>query len=190
MSNHYSDSELISRSTDKLSELNEYAQDSHYRYDMEQYYKWEAKIEYLIERLSSLNEEIAGGNQKKDNKNKRSKEKRWARKQLTAAYRSLLEHISSYKQDWIEGSAVIKNLLICTITSVILFLAMGLIPLLYPVQSSNLGVIHWGLLGSAGALTAVARDFRRSDLIAVGNTYGKKNYGGRYWVLYWVSSLV
>ena len=174
LSYHYSDSELISRSTDKLNELNEYAQDSHYRYDMEQYYKWEAKIEYLIERLTSLNEEIPEEKKSKAKKKKKSREKRWARKQLIAAYRSLLEHISSYKQDWNEGSTVIKNLLICTITSVILFLTMGLIPLLYPVHPSNLDIIHWGLLGSAGALTAVARDFRRSDLIAVGNTYGKK----------------
>ena len=163
----FEDSELMAKSAEKLTELNEYAQDSHSRYDMEQYYKWDANISNLIEELSSLNEKPEG-NADMDAR------KAWVRKQLRSGYRSLLEHIASYKQDWHEGSTIIRNLLVCTISSVILFLIMGIVPLIYPVGSPSISIVHWGLLGSAGALTAVARDFRKTDLIAVGDTYGKR----------------
>ena len=163
----YSESDLIAKTTEKLNELNEYAQDSHYRYDIELYFKWEGKINELTERLVTLRENNETGTSIAGNID-------WTKERLKSEYNSLLEHICSYKEDWNEGSTIIRNLLICTVSLIILFLFMGIVPLIYPVATSGLTVVHWGLLGAAGALTAVARDFRQSDLLAVGNTEGKK----------------
>ena len=171
----FCDSDLISKSTEKLSELNEYAQDSHYRYDIEEYYKWQTKIGDLIEEISTGKTQQTNDNKTTGSNGESGQDPAiWTSKRLVSEYKSLLAHISSYKHDWNEGSTIIRNLIICTVSSIMLFLIMGIIPIIYPDTRQSLGVVHWGLLGSAGALTAVARDFRKTDLMAVGNTFGKK----------------
>ena len=174
LADFFSTSDLISKSTAKLSELNEYAQDSQYRYDLDDYYRWQKNILNLIDRISLLKEKEKDDSEGESDEINARRAQEWASTRLTSEYKSLLGHISGYKQDWNEGSTIIKNLIICTVSSTILFLIMGIIPLIYPESPQNLGIVHWGLLGSAGALTAVARDFRKTDLMAVGNTFGKK----------------
>lgn len=172
LANFCCDSDLISMSTEKLSELNEYAQDSHYRYDIEEYYLRETKVNGLVDQVLAQHEKGSGSKDNKDEDLQSSEN--WPSQRLASEYKSLLGHISSYKHDWNEGSTIIKNLIICTVSSIILFLVMGTVPFVYPSSLQTLGLLHWGLLGSAGALTAVARDFRKTDLMAVGNTFGKK----------------
>ena len=174
LADFFSNSDLISKSTAKLSELNEYAQDSQYKYDIDDYYRWQREITNLIDQILAEKEKEKENGESEPASGEKRSTLEWANKRLTSEYKSLLGHITDYKQDWNEGSTIIKNLIICTVSSTLLFLIMGIVPLVYPESPVNLSIVHWGLLGSAGALTAVARDFRKTDLLAVGNTFGKK----------------
>ena len=51
---------------------------------------------------------------------------------------------------------------------------MGLLPLIHPAGNGVLTVLNWGLLGISGANTAVLLSLRKSNVMEVGNTEGKK----------------
>ncbi len=86
----------------------------------------------------------------------------------------LLEHIASYNLSWAEGSAIVRGIIRCGVFAIFPLVAMGLLPILHPEGNGNLGVLNWGLLGVSGSLTAVLLSLRKSDLVEVGNTEGKK----------------
>lgn len=148
--------DLIARSQLSLADLKEYAEGDAYRYDIEQYYEWSTRINEAIEEIKK-SEETAG--EKRDD----------ATEPLRANLRTLLEHVSAYGLNWAEGSALLRSLMICGVTAIPIFLAMGILPF-----TGKLDLFNWAFLGISGSLTAVLLEIRKSNLVEVGNTDGKK----------------
>ena len=153
--------ELKARARAALSELEEYATDTAYRYDLRQHAKWEGSVEEAVEKIGDEPDRL------KRDENAEA---------LRAELRTLLEHVASYKKDWAEGSAMIRALTEYGAVSIPVLLIMGILPVLRPMPDADasLGILNWGLLGMAGSLMAVCLQLRRSDLVEVGNTEGKK----------------
>ncbi len=173
--------DLIAHANLILAELQEYAEDSAYRYG-DQYYHWQQRIEEAIDKINEAIKQEDEGTAK-SNKTTRSSvalqtdkeiERDNASEQLRAELRTLLEHVADYQANWSEGSAIVRGLMMCGVAAIPLLLAMGLLPLLHQNGSGTLGILNWGLLGIIGSIAAVLRDLRLSDPVEVGNTVGKK----------------
>lgn len=153
----------------KLNELEDYSEDSSYRYDKENFGKWQNRIdeaekaidEYVKDKADERGEAY---NLKTDN----------AAERLRAEYKTLIEHVVDYQYSWYVGSEIIRALMICASVSIPILILAGLIPVIHPAGNDNLGILSWGLLGVSGSLTAVLLGLRKSDLVEVGNTEGKK----------------
>jgi len=152
--------ELIGRAQLTLGELKEYAHDSAYRYEWEQFYVWEDKIEGAIKNI-----EDAG-----DDKDKRGT----AVAVLRARLKTLLEYVADYYAYWAEGSAIIRGIITSGVMVVPILLSMGLLPVLHSAGDGFLRIHNWGLLGITGAITAMLLSLRKSDFVEVGSTEGKK----------------
>lgn len=147
----------------RLADLEEYALDSAYHYDIQHYYHWDGRINEAIERVKEEEER-----EKRDDD----------AENLRAQLRMLLEHVASYEINWADGSVHIRALMTYTVVAIPILLAMGLLPLFHSNGDSNgdlyLGIFNWGMLGISGSLTAVLLNIRKSDIVEVGNTQGKK----------------
>ena len=149
----------------RLADLEEYALDSAYHYDIQHYYHWEGCIHEAIGKIKE-------GEEKEKEKEKKDD----TAENLRAQLRMLLEHVASYEINWADGSVHIRALMIFTVVAIPILLAMGLLPLFHSNSNGDvyLGVFNWGMLGISGALTAVLLNIRKSDIVEVGNTKGKK----------------
>ncbi len=72
------------------------------------------------------------------------------------------------------GYELVRALTVVGVASIPILLAMGLLPILHPGGENYLGILNWGLLGICGAITAVLLNLRKSNIVEVGNTEGKK----------------
>lgn len=167
--------DLITNARLRLAQLKDYADGSSFPYEWEQYCRWDQRINLAIDEIARATEEntkITTGDQSpsEDGANKKDE----AAEKLRAELRTLLEHIADYNQSWDEGSAIVGSIRICGVLGLFLLLLMGLLPILHPEGSKALGIFNWGLLGISGAITAVLLSLRKSDLVEVGNTEGKK----------------
>lgn len=157
--------DLIASAQLSLAELEDYAEASTTRYDWEQYYRWQNKIEEAIRKIKQLDSEDAKNALKKDE----------AAEPLRAELRVLYEHVASYHMSWAEGSVILRGIIICGVFTLFpLLLGMGLLPLLHPAGDHILRIFNWGILGISGAITAVLLSLRKSDFVEVGNTEGEK----------------
>lgn len=158
--------ELKVRARSSLAELEDYAEDSAYRYDQRQYDKWKDHINEAITEIDGAEDD------------QESQEK--AVKVLQAELQMLLEHLASYHANWSKGSAIINGIKKCASLAMPLLLGMGLLPILYPINidvdnsSRVMSVFNWGIFGIIGAITAVLLGLRKSDYVEVGNTEGMK----------------
>ena len=157
--------ELISSARLSLTEVEDYAEDSARRYDWEQYYRWQQKIEEAIRKIEQIDVQDP-----KDYDAERDK----AAEALRAELQMLLEHVASYTKDWAEGSVIIRGIIRCGVLALFPLLGMGLLPLVHPASNDILHIPNWGMLGVSGAITAVLLSLRKSDVVEVGNTEGKK----------------
>lgn len=142
-----------------LNELEDYSEDSSYRYDREYYGKWKERVDNANKSIDQAKNEVM--------RDKKASE-------LRAEVRMLMSHVAEYKSYWTHGSMIIRGIMVGGAVSIPLFLVMGLAPALNPYGAENLEILNWGLLGVVGALTAVVLGLRKSDLVEVGNTEGKK----------------
>jgi len=156
--------DLIASAQLSLAELEDYAEASTTRYDWEQYYRWQNKIEDAIRKIKQLDPEDAKDDAKRDE----------AAKPLRAELRVLYDHVTSYHMSWAEGSVILRAIIICGVFALFPLLGMGLLPLLHPAGDHILRIFNWGMLGISGAITAVLLSLRKSDFVEVGNTEGEK----------------
>ena len=156
--------DLKARARSNLVELQEYAVGDAFSYDYQPYRDWEERINMDIEKIEMSSTE------KNDQKN--------AVEKLRADLRSLLEHIASYESNWAQGKLIVVGIRICGSAAVPVFIMMGLLGLIYPCFGTvaelppSLGILHWGFLGSAGAITSVLIGLRNSNAVEVGNSEG------------------
>lgn len=174
--------DLIAHANLILAELQQYAEDSAYRYDRDQYDHWKQQIEEAINKINKATKQEDEGTAKSNKATRNSVdlqadkeiERDNASERLRAELRTLLEHVADYQANWSEGSAIVRGLMMCGVAAIPLLLAMGLLPLFHQNGSGTLGMLNWGLLGIIGSIAAVLRDLHLSDPVEVGNTVGKK----------------
>ena len=155
--------DLKARAQSSLVDLEDYAEGDAFSYNARLYTHWKATIDEDIKEIEGCTDE-----QERD---------RVADK-LRADLRSLLEHVANYESTWAEGKTIVHAIRICGSAAVVAFVLMGLLGIIYHtfdaacVSSQPLGVLHWGLLGSAGALTSALNNLRDSIEVEVGDTRG------------------
>jgi hypothetical protein len=158
--------DLIATAQLSLTELEDYAEDSARRYDWEQCYNWQQKVGDAIGKIEQIDDV-------KDADYDVNRDK--AAESLQAELRMLLEHIASYNMSWAEGSVIVRGIIRCVVLTLFPLLGMGLLPLVHPASENHiLNVLNWSMLGVSGAITAVLLSLRKSDVVEVGNTEGKK----------------
>ena len=158
--------DLIANSRLSLAELEEYAEDSAIRYDRDKFYEMKSRIYEAIENIEKIKND--------DPKNEYELARYEASEQLRAEQRALLEHVADYNHNWSIGSKLINALTVLGVVSIPILLAMGLLPILHTSGEDYLSILNWGLLGICGAITAVLLNLRKSNLVEVGNTEGRK----------------
>ncbi|MEE9239246.1 MAG: hypothetical protein V3U58_06745 [Thermodesulfobacteriota bacterium] len=158
--------DLIANSRLSLAELEEYAEDSAIRYDRDKFYEMKSRIYEAIENIEKIKND--------DPKNEYDLARYEASEQLRAEQRALLEHVADYNHNWSIGSKLINALTVLGVVSIPILLAMGLLPILHTSGEDYLSILNWGLLGICGAITAVLLNLRKSNLVEVGNTEGRK----------------
>ena len=160
----YNVDDLIANTRLSLEELEEYAEDSAIRYDREKYYDMKKHIDAAIEKIEEIDKSGNADEIARDD----------AAGLLRAELRTLLERVADYNQNWTMGSELVRALTVLGVASIPILLAMGLLPILHPGGGNYLGILNWGLLGICGAITAVLLNLRKSNLVEVGNTEGRK----------------
>ncbi len=154
---------LIGRARLTLEELEEYAEDTSCRYEWEHFYRRQQRIERIIDKI----EEDEGANNASENDA--------YVKELGAALWTLLEHVAGYEASWAKGSAIIRDIIMTGVMAIPILLVMGLLPVIYPELCNRaLGIFNWGLLGITGSITAILWNLKKSNLVEVGSTEGKK----------------
>ena len=165
--------DLVARARSYLVELREYAHGEAFSYNVELYYEWQARIDGDIQTIEE-------GNPKGENGDGVNSENEWSRAEpLRANLKSLLEHIADYELKWARGTTIVSGIRICSSAAVVVFLVMGILPILgcaisSPTLHVALGIPNWGFLGVAGAMASVLLGLRKSDEVEVGDTGGKK----------------
>ena len=155
--------DLKARARSSLDELKEYADGDAFSYDVSLYYSWEEKITSNIDALEK------GENEKDEQA-----------EALRANLRSLREHVADYEYNWAEGSTIVSSIRICGSAAVVVFILMGILPILYSIPNSiptltlKLGVLNWGYLGVAGSIASALVGLRNSNEVEVGSTSGKR----------------
>ena len=149
-----------------LTELGQYAQDSAYHYDTKTFTTWENRVDRALEKIAEF-ERLPDS----DEKVPRLDESAEA---LRAEVTILLDHLAGYQLYWKEGYALVNSLRICSAVAIPVLLAMGFLPFVHPSGDVEFGVLSWALFGAVGALTGVLLSLRKSDVIEVGNTEGRK----------------
>lgn len=153
--------DLIIGAESCLADLEDYAVDALYKYETRHFDRLKDAIEESIRLLRD-----SQGSSKIDRDDQSET--------LRAQLKDLLEHIAGYRKYWAEGSAVIKGLITCGAVAVLVFLAMGLLPVLYlPNERWELTLFNWGFLGATGSVSGVLLSFYKSNLVEVGDTEGK-----------------
>lgn len=171
--------DLIASARLRLAELEEYADDSATRYDWETFCKWEQHIDDDIEKIENLDREDRGGEGTDLHSGgggvlDRDVARDAVSEKLRAHLRALFEHVADYGANWAEGSAVVRGLMIYGVIAIPFLLAMGLLPILHPEGGGVLNMFNWGLLAVGGAITAELLSLRKSNLVDVGDSEGKK----------------
>ena len=159
-------SDLVSTTDSWMDDLEEYADDSKYRYDRDYYAKWKERVDDAKKEID--NKKDAGTDDAKDIERDDRCEK------LRAVLKTLQEHVANFHRSWAEGSALIRDLLIVNAIAIPVFLTLGLVPVIHPSDCDTLGVINWAMLGVTGALAGALLGLHRSDEVEVGHTEGKR----------------
>ena len=161
--------DLKARALSGLAELREYAHGSAFSYDVNLYYDWENRINTGIKDLDEYETEEGNG------ENRDSFDCKVA--VLRAGLKSLREHIANYQFNWARGSTIVSSIRVCGSVGVVVFLLMGILPILTSfsgAEYTSLGILNWGFLGIAGAMAGVLLGLRNTDEVEVGNTEGEK----------------
>ena len=162
----YAVEDLIANTRLNLEELEEYAEDSTIRYDREKYYDLKKHIDVALEKIEEEMDKTENTDEEKRDD---------AAELLRAELSTLLERVADHKQNWTMGSKLLGALWLFGTVSVAVLLLMGLLPILHPgIEETYLSIFNWGMFGICGAISAVLLNLRKSNIVEVGNTEGKK----------------
>ena len=148
---------LKARALATLAYMEEYGVDRTTRYDERQYERWKNRIEGAIAEINNDNVDVESSESNKVDV-------------LRANLKELFEEIAHYDADWAIGKVLFRILIICGSSAMIIFLLMGLLPILHPLGDKKFTILNWGLFGSVGALIVAFMEFLKSNIVELGNT--------------------
>ena len=148
---------LKARALTTLAYLEEFAVDKTSRYDERRYERWKERIEGNIADIDKDNVEIKSPELNKVDV-------------LRANLKELYDELAHYDADWAIGKILYRILIICCGGAVIIFLLMGLLPILHPLGDKRFLILNWGLFGAVGALIVGLLEFLKSNIVELGNT--------------------
>jgi multisubunit Na+/H+ antiporter MnhB subunit len=156
-----------------LAEIEDYANDSAYRYEMRNLDRIRDQIESGIQRIQKHRDDqqdLTGANNNPSNDVAIDD----SADELRAALVDLYEHLAGYQREWAHGSALIRALVTCGSTSVLMLTAMGTLPWYYFQVRMPLEMYNWALLGAAGSITSLLLSYYKYRIVEIGNTEGKQ----------------
>ena len=171
--------DLKARALSSLDELKEYAEGQAYSYHGRYYDRWEQRITRNISDI----EESERGESRGENREETMKKRE---ESLRANLRSLREHVADFQANWSEGSTIVTGIGICGSVAIVIFMIMGILPIVYSMTNGvlvefPLGILNWGILGAAGATASALVGLRRTDEVEIGNTAGKQELWRMVW---------
>jgi hypothetical protein len=170
--------DLVARARSSLGDLEDYAEsDAYGGYDRRHYGHWEERIRNAITRIERVEEDARNTNAAGESPTlEYNLQRDDAAEELRASLRTVLEHVADYRKDWAEGSTILRSLMLFCVVAIPTFQVMGLLRSVLPNTAPHgiFAMIDWGFLGIAGSLTAVLLALRKSDIVEVGNTDGKR----------------
>ena len=153
--------DLKARARSSLVDLEEYAVGDAFSYDTRLYQEWKTRIDEDIKVIDDCSDKG---------------EQDCIADKLRADLRSLFDHVASYESNWARGKTIVNSIRLCGAAAVLVFMVMGVLEVIYPVSDTagvpRLGIVHWGFLGIAGAITSVLLNLRNTDEVEVGNSRG------------------
>lgn len=153
---------LKARAVTTLAYLEEYGGvDRTTRYDERLYDRWKSRIEGAMAEINNDNVDVKSSESKKIDV-------------LRADLKELFEDIAHYDADWAIGKVLFRILIICGCGAMIIFLLMGLLPILHPLGDKKFTILNWGLFGSVGALIVAFLEFLKLNIVELGNTDATK----------------
>ena len=153
---------LKARALTTLAYMEEYGGvDRTTRYDERQYERWKISIEGAIDKINIGNVDVESSETNKVDV-------------LRANLKELFEEIAHYDADWAIGKVLFRILIICGCGAMIIFLLMGLLPILHPLGDKKFTILNWGLFGSVGALIVAFLEFLKLNIVELGNTDATK----------------
>ena len=156
--------DLKARAQSSLADLEEYAEDSAYRYDMRLYLDWKGRVNEARDKIDQ-----PGSSPDRQDENA---------EQLRAELRMLLAHVAEYQANWADGSVIIRSLLISGAVAVPVLVILGFLPVIYTwvdrcSPQCGLTFLNWAFIGASGAITSGLLSLYRSNRVEVGNTQGR-----------------
>ncbi len=162
------DDDLIARARYVQDNLRDYAEDSAYPSVKERFYERRRQTDEAINKIIKVREEENSSQSDLVVKIFNATEK------LRAELRSALEQVADFTKNWAYGTAVRTSLTILGVLFILILPVLGLLPTWHPEGDEILGIFNWGFLGMSGAITAGLWNIRKSDLVEVGDTEGRK----------------
>lgn len=155
--------DLNSYAHSSLNTLNDYVQDVTHRADVVLYKRWKKRVDAAEKKI--------GANSQPLQQDK-------AAEALRAELKMLRNELADFDRYWAVGS-VFRIWMIVGVIPLVVFLTMGLTPILHPAGDGILGIVNWGFLGVAGSIAAVLHGLYKPkpDLVEVGYTEGGRELG-------------
>ena len=159
----YPPEELKSKTEYEIWLLDDYTSES----DPEQLDEIGRKFEKIRGRL----EDIGGENSDRSGSKEKSHDEIL---KLRAMLKSLRETVAWYDHTWAKGELIQSNVSYWATVSIVTFILAGILPIVHSEGSLLLTVVHWMLLGVAGALLRTLVALRNQDTPEVGEQEGKQ----------------
>ncbi len=156
--------ELIAKARRELELLEEYTS----VVDEEEGEDWRERITGIID---DLEETIDGSEEDEENKKRKVEE---LDRTLRAELKSLRETVAWYDRTWAIGEWMRTCVTYWVSATVIVTMLIGILPIVHKQGNFNLCIMHWLVLGIAGALLAILLRLHRLDLPELGETEGKQ----------------
>ena len=163
---------LISQARLKLDDLEDYASDTAYSIDREQF---ESLRHSVLNAIDKATDSITTSKSRtSDSEQQRSAFIDDAATELRASIQATQEYIIDYRWNWANGNVTLAGLKLACIVSIPLLIFAGLLPIGILDTQQTMAWFNWAFVGASGAITSVLLAFRHSDETEVGHATSRR----------------
>ena len=163
---------LISQARLKLDDLEDYASDTAYSIDREQFESLRHSVLNAIDKATDSI--ITSKSRTNDTGQQRSAFIDDAATELRASIQATQEYIIDYRWNWANGNVTLAGLKLACIISIPLLIFAGLLPIGILGTQETMAWFNWAFVGASGAITSVLLAFRHADETEVGHATSRR----------------